>query len=219
MLERLKQEPLYQDLNWRLVLIGLISSLGALGFGFDNGWWGGALGLSEFKKKYGEYDEETDSFALPSYKTSAGTGTGSAGIIIGCIIAPFVTTTLGRKKSFIVMSGLMSTGIVLEASAVTSFWQLVVGRMLVYSGIGLASNCVPMYLAECSPPKIRGLFCPRRWLSGMSILADPRDIGAFLALYSFFTSLGGFLASVVVYGSKHRSDQWQYLYAVRIDLW
>ena len=158
MLARLKDEPLYQDLNWRLVAIGLISSLGALGFGFDNGWWGGALGLSEFKKKYGEYDADLDAYALPSQKTSVGTGTGSAGIIIGCILAPFITSKLGRKKSFLVISGLMLVGVALEASAVTSFWQLVVGRIIVYSGIGLASNCVPMYLSECSPPRIRGVY-------------------------------------------------------------
>ncbi|KAK9319698.1 monosaccharide transporter [Lipomyces orientalis] len=180
------KNALYQDLNLHLILIGLISSVGALGFGFDNGWWGGALGLSEFKKKYGD-------LRYPSRKASVGTGTGSAGIILGCIIAPLVTSRIGRKKAFLVTSLLMSAGIVLEVSALTSFWQLVVGRIIVYSGIGLASNFVPMYLSECAPPRIRG---------------------AFLALYSFFTSLGTFLASVVVYLSQTRHDRWQYLIVI-----
>lgn len=56
-MDRIRNDPLYQDLNWRLVLIGIVSSLGAMGFGFDNGWWAGALGLSEFQRKYGSYDE------------------------------------------------------------------------------------------------------------------------------------------------------------------
>ncbi|KAF4473088.1 high-affinity glucose transporter [Fusarium albosuccineum] len=197
MLDRIKRDPLYQDLNWRLVLIGVVSSLGAMGFGFDNGWWAGALGLSEFQRKYGEYDEALGRYAIPSDKTSVGTGTGSAGIILGCIIAPWVTSHLGRKKAFMVMSGLMIVGVVLEASAITSFWQLVVGRIIVYSGIGLASNCVPMYLSETAPGRIRG---------------------AFLALYSFFTSLGTFMASVVIYLSKNRSDQWQYLIVILCQL-
>ncbi|PIG87430.1 high-affinity glucose transporter, partial [Aspergillus arachidicola] len=158
MLEQLKAQPLYQDLNWRLALIGGVSSLGALGFGFDNGWWGGALGLSQFQQKYGEYDDSLGHFVIPSQKTSVGTGTGSAGIILGCIIAPVVASKLGRRNSFLVLSLLMLIGITLEASAVTSFWQLVVGRIVVYSGIGLASNCVPLYLSECSPPRIRGAF-------------------------------------------------------------
>ena len=150
-------DPLVQDLNWRLIFIGLVSSVGAMGFGFDNGWWSGALGLPKFKEKYGEYDPERGAWVIPSVKISVGTGTGSAGIILGCIIAPIVTSRLGRKKSFLVISALMIVGIVLEATAVTTFWQLVVGRIIVYSGIGLASNCVPMYLSETSPNRIRGM--------------------------------------------------------------
>lgn len=37
MLARIKNDPLYQDLNWRLMLIGCVANLGAMGFGFDNG--------------------------------------------------------------------------------------------------------------------------------------------------------------------------------------
>ncbi|TIC91854.1 Hexose transporter 2 [Colletotrichum higginsianum] len=196
-LAKIKEDPLYQDLNWRLVLIGIVSSLGALGFGFDNGWWGGALGLSEFQRKYGPFDAELGRYVIPSDKLSVGTGTGSAGIIIGCVIAPIVTSKLGRKMAFMIMSALMTTGIVIEATALTSFWQLVVGRIVVYSGIGLASNCVPMYLSETSPGRVRG---------------------AFLALYSFFTSFGTFLATLVVYASRSRSDQWQYLIVILCQL-
>jgi MFS family permease len=152
----LKDHPLFQDLNWRLVLIGLISSLGAMGFGFDNGWWGGALGLSQFQMKYGEYDAKLGQWAMPAEKTSVGTGTGSAGIILGCIIAPIITSRFGRKMGFLVLSLLMIVGVVLEASAITSFWQLAVGRIIVYSGIGLASNVVPTYLSECAPQRVRG---------------------------------------------------------------
>lgn len=158
MFSKLKQQDLYQDLNPRLILIGLASSLGAMGFGFDNGWWGGALGLSQFQHKYGSYDNKLGRWALPSEKTSVGTGTGSAGIILGCILAPIITSKFGRKFGFLVLSGLMITGVILEATAITSYWQLVVGRIIVYSGIGLASNVVPMYLSECAPPRVRGLY-------------------------------------------------------------
>jgi SP family sugar:H+ symporter-like MFS transporter len=46
------------------------------------------------------------------------------------------------------MTAVLSLDIVLEASAVTSFWQLVVCRIVVYSGIGIASEIVPMYQSE-----------------------------------------------------------------------
>lgn len=60
---------------------------------------------------------------------------------------------------FLVLSLLITLGVVLEASAVASFWEIVVGRIIVYSGIGLASNVVPTYLSECSPPRVRGSSC------------------------------------------------------------
>jgi MFS transporter, SP family, sugar:H+ symporter len=53
---------------------------------------------------------------IPSDKLSVGTGAGSAGIIIGCVIAPMVMSKLGRKMAFMVMSGLMMVGIVIEAT-------------------------------------------------------------------------------------------------------
>ncbi|CAI7676568.1 unnamed protein product [Penicillium pancosmium] len=155
MLATLKETSLYQDLNWRLVLIGFTASLGAMGFGFDNGWWGGALGLSEFQHKYGAYNPDLDQWAIPPDKTSVGTETGSAGIILGCILAPIITSRLGRKMGFMALSCLTIVGIILEASAVSSFLQLAVGRIIVYSGIELASNVVPTYLSECSSQRVR----------------------------------------------------------------
>ncbi|KAE8385101.1 hypothetical protein BDV23DRAFT_176516 [Aspergillus alliaceus] len=67
------------------------SSLGALDFGFNNGWWGGAL-------------------------ASVGAGTSSPGIILDCIVAPTVLSKLDHQKLFLVMSLLMLIGATLEAS-------------------------------------------------------------------------------------------------------
>ncbi|CAG8030867.1 unnamed protein product [Penicillium nalgiovense] len=154
----IKQSTLYQELSLRLLFIGCFVSLGAIGFGFDNSWWGGALGLTPFAQKYGSQDA-SGNWSIPSEKQSAGTGTGSAGIIFGCLASPWLCSHLGRKPTLLVMAALLSIGIVLEASAVTSFWQLVVGRIIVYSGIGVASNVVPMYQSECAPAKIRVILC------------------------------------------------------------
>ncbi|KAK1700188.1 general substrate transporter [Colletotrichum godetiae] len=210
----LQNDPLYQDLNWRLVLIGCVANLGAMGFGFDNGWWGGALGLSQFQRKYGAYDDELGRYAIPAEKTSVGTSTGSAGIIIGCIMAPLATSRLGRKKSFLVISALMGTGVVLESSAVTSFWQLVVGRILVYAGMGLSSNVTPCISRNALRHGLeviqRGFTMPISMLTSLS--------GAFLALYSFFLSLGVFLSAIAVNLSRSRTDQWQYLIVIICQL-
>lgn len=158
MLGAFKNTHLYQDLNPRLLFICSLSSLGGLGYGFDNAWWGSALGLSQFGQKYGTYNAAQGDYTIPPSLTSTGTGTGSAGLIIGCLIAPWLCEHLGRKKTLLILAGILYVGIILEATAITSFWQLVVGRVIVYAGIGLGSNVVPMYLGECSPPRIRGSF-------------------------------------------------------------
>ncbi|CAG7960184.1 unnamed protein product [Penicillium olsonii] len=193
----LKESALYQELSPRLLFIGCFVSLGAMGFGFDNSWWGGALGLTPFAQKYGSWDPSTNDWIIPSEKQSAGTGTGSAGIIFGCLASPWLCSHLGRKPTLLVMAAVLSVGIVLEASAVTSFWQLVVGRIVVYSGIGIASNVVPMYQSECAPAKIRG---------------------AFLTAYSFWNTFGGFLATLVVYLCQSLKTEWAYLTVILCQL-
>lgn len=90
MLAALRNLPIYEDLNRGIAFVGFTSSLGALGFGYNNGWWGGALGISEFKRKYGSYNSALDEWSIASENLSVGTGTGSVGLIIGCIIAPII---------------------------------------------------------------------------------------------------------------------------------
>lgn len=153
-----KSQPLVEEINIRLLCVALITSLGAMGFGFDNGWWGSALGLTEFKRKYGAYSDTNEEWAISGQLVSAATGTGSAGIILGCILAPALTSKLGRKPTFLVMSVIKIVGITLEVTAMTSFWQLVVGRIIVYCAIGISSNVVPMYQSECAPARIRGQY-------------------------------------------------------------
>ncbi|KAK9457093.1 hypothetical protein V1511DRAFT_485708 [Dipodascopsis uninucleata] len=83
--------------------------------GYENGEWDSALGLEEFAKEYG-------------------TRTGSVGIWL-YIIAPFSMRILERKKNFLVMAVLLAISVILDLTALTSYWQLAVDRIIVYSGI------------------------------------------------------------------------------------
>ena len=76
--------------------------------------------------------------SIPSEKQS---GTGSAGIIIGCLVAPWLCSNLRRKPTLLVMAGMSPVGVVVEASAVISFWQLVVGHIVVYPGYQPCLQC------------------------------------------------------------------------------
>lgn len=148
----------FRALKPRLIFIATVASLGAMGFGFDNSWWGSALGLTPFHKRYGVFDPEKDTWVMPASRISVCTGTGSAGIIIGILPAPWMLENLGRKKTLLVMASYLTIGIILEASAITSFWQFVVGRVIVYAGAGLATNVVTIYQSECAPASVRGVY-------------------------------------------------------------
>ncbi|TQN64666.1 Maltose permease MAL31, partial [Colletotrichum shisoi] len=83
---------------------------------------------------YGAFDAELGRYAIPSNKLSVGTGTGSAGIIIGCVIAPVVTSKLGRKMAFVIIIVILCQLIV--PLGYVSFWFFLPEspRFLIYRG-------------------------------------------------------------------------------------
>ncbi|KAK9235055.1 hypothetical protein V1525DRAFT_435052 [Lipomyces kononenkoae] len=177
---------IFRELNARLAFVAAVSSLGSMGFGFDNNWWGGALGLSEFKETFGKLDPLSGNYYLPSSYTSAGTGLGSGGIIIGCLIAPYCARVFGRKRSFLAIAALLALGTIVEVTTVGSFWQLTVGKIVACAGIGLASNIVPLYLAECSPASIRDKYLTRsKWSYLIVIICQMFVPVAITASYPF----------------------------------
>jgi len=62
----------------------------------------------------------------------------------------------GRKPTILMASVIFTAGAVVMAIS-NSKEILLVGRLIVGAGIGLASMSVPMYISEASPPKLRGL--------------------------------------------------------------
>ncbi len=66
------------------------------------------------------------------------------------------------------------------------FWQLVAGKIIICIAIGIASVSVPLYLAECSPPAIRG---------------------ALVNSYVEIQAVGGFMAYVAIYCLKDAVGQ------------
>ena len=78
-----------------------------------------------------------------------------AGAIIGAAIGGWTTDRLGRRTSILVADFLFFAGAVVMASA-TGPAQLVVGRVFVGLGVGMASMTSPLYISEASPARIRG---------------------------------------------------------------
>lgn len=79
----------------------------------------------------------------------------TVGAIVGALVAGRLSDWLGRKK-VMVISGIFFTLGSIEQSASQIVRELVLGRVLVGLGVGMASMIVPTYLAECAPTSIRG---------------------------------------------------------------
>ncbi|KAF5971695.1 general substrate transporter [Fusarium coicis] len=180
----------------------LIASIGALLYGFDNGWWGTILGTHAFLRDYGscEIVDGKDTCHLTAPQVSAGSAVQSVGIMLGCILAAWVNETIGRRLS-LVTTGLISiVGIVIElSSAIGSprYSQFVVGKTVAALAMGMAVNIVPIYLSETSTAAARGFA---------------------VNMYQNVMLVGAITASGVVYGTSQLQSSACYLIPIGLQL-
>ncbi len=129
--------------NRYIIAISFISALGGYLFGFDFAVISGAL---PFLQNHFQLDEYWEGFA---------TGSLALGAIIGCLIAGTFSDKYGRRHAL-----LLAATVFFFSSLAMAFSP---GRdsFIFFSfcagiGVGMASVLSPMYIAEISPPSIRG---------------------------------------------------------------
>lgn len=81
--------------------------------------------------------------------------TAIAGAILGAAVGGWMNDRFGRKFSIIIADILFFIGSVILASAPNPA-VLLVGRVFVGLGVGMASMASPLYISEASPTKVRG---------------------------------------------------------------
>lgn len=119
------------------------------------------IGSTYFNRQFGSGETVVDGETvriLTASDTSTGTSLGTVGIILGCMIAPFINERFGRKASFVVLGvvGIIGTLIQICCTFNRSFWLLVAGKVVVNASVGTSSAVVGAYQAECAPARIRG---------------------------------------------------------------
>ena len=117
--------------------------IGGFLFGYDTGVISGAMLLIQ-----DDFDVDDASKELIVSITIAGAFLTSLG-------AGKLSDTKGRRYAILVASVVFVLGSVLLAAS-TTFTMLVLGRLVVGFGVGLASSVVPSYLAEVAEAKNRG---------------------------------------------------------------
>ncbi|KAJ0034629.1 hypothetical protein Pint_25729 [Pistacia integerrima] len=147
----------------------VIAGIGGLLFGYDTGVISGALlyikddfevvKQSSFLQAcgvvfvcvVGREEEGNLEFILPETIVSMAL----VGAIIGAASGGWINDAYGRKKATLLADIVFTAGAIVMAAAPDPY-VLILGRLLVGLGVGVASVTAPVYIAEAAPSEVRG---------------------------------------------------------------
>jgi sugar porter (SP) family MFS transporter len=128
-----------------LVLVGVVIMLAGLLFGYDQGVIAGAL-----------YGIKHD-FSVGTTVSEIITSWVTLGALFGALVAGVLADRYGRRLTILLAAVLFTVGAAVEAFA-PGPPVLVVGRLVVGFGVGVASVAAPLYASEMAPAHLRGRF-------------------------------------------------------------
>ncbi|AES99187.1 inositol transporter, putative [Medicago truncatula] len=137
------------SLSWKnpyVLRLAFSAGIGGLLFGYDTGVISGAL--LYIRDDFKAVDTKV-------WLQSAIVSTLLAGAVIGAAVGGWINDRFGRKRSIMIADTLFFIGSAIMAAA-TSPAILIVGRVFVGLGVGMASMASPLYISEASPAKVRG---------------------------------------------------------------
>ncbi|MCB1259943.1 MAG: sugar porter family MFS transporter, partial [Acidimicrobiales bacterium] len=136
---------LFGHIRLWLALVGLVTILAGLLFGYDQGIISGALQFIQ------------QDFGLSQLLTEVVTSWVTLGALVGALLAGGLADKLGRRLTLILAGALFLAGALLSGLAPGTA-VLVLGRLVIGFGVGVASVAAPLYAAELAPAESRGRF-------------------------------------------------------------
>src|SRR5262245_34136419 len=129
------------------ICIALVVALGGFVWGFDATVISGAV---PFVQKYFHLQGDRGDFLLGLAVSCLGWG-----VLGGTAVAGFFSDRFGRKK-VLIATAILFTGSALLSALTTNFSLFVLSRVVGGIAVGGAILIAPAYIAELSPPKLRG---------------------------------------------------------------
>ncbi|KAG7260612.1 hypothetical protein CRUP_008634 [Coryphaenoides rupestris] len=169
---------------WFVFVLTFFSALGGFIFGYDTGVVSGAMLL--LKREMGSMDALWQELVVSSTVGAAA---------VSALLGGALNGALGRRVCILLASGVFAVGGVVLSIAPDKV-TLLLGRVIVGLGIGVASMTVPVYIAEVSPPHLRGQL---------------------VTLNNLFITGGQLIASLVdgAFSYMHR-DGWRYMLGLSV---
>ncbi|OMO76936.1 Sugar/inositol transporter [Corchorus capsularis] len=132
--------------NPYIAKLAFSAGIGGLLFGYDTGVISGAL--LYIRDDFDEVDRKT-------WLQEVIVSMAVAGAIFGAGVGGWINDRFGRKISILIADVLFFVGAILMAVA-PGPWMIIIGRIFVGLGVGMASMTAPLYISEASPARIRG---------------------------------------------------------------
>ncbi|KAF2644703.1 general substrate transporter [Massarina eburnea CBS 473.64] len=141
--------------NWRVYTCAAVASFASCMIGYDSAFIGTTLALPSFASEFKFNDMSAEQLALTKANIVS---VYQAGAFFGSFGAYASSYYLGRRKSLLiwVLIFILGAGLMLGANGERGLGLIIGGRVLAGLGVGGASNMVPIYISELSPPAVRG---------------------------------------------------------------
>ncbi|KAK0102140.1 hypothetical protein ONS96_006104 [Cadophora gregata f. sp. sojae] len=153
--------------------VSAAANIGSILFGFDTGVAGGVVALQSFKTDF-HLSTTPKKLALTSGNIVALLNLGA---FLGALLPALISHHLGRRHLLLIAGCFFLVGGILQTAAQPPSLSMIYGgRVLAGFGVGVVSTTAPVFVAECSPKKLRGimmgalrcsLFLVECWLVGL----------------------------------------------------
>ncbi|PHU22774.1 Sugar transport protein 13 [Capsicum chinense] len=158
-------EQYHGKLTCFVILACMMAAMGGLIFGYDIGISGGVTSMEPFLKKFFhdvyikmKEDKEISNYCkFDSHLLTSFTSSLYVAGLFSSFFASSVTRAFGRKASILLGGANFLAGAALGGAA-SNIYMLILGRVLLGVGVGLANQAAPLYLSEMAPTKYRGGF-------------------------------------------------------------
>ncbi|XP_020226678.1 probable inositol transporter 2 [Cajanus cajan] len=174
------------SLSWKnpyVLRLAFSAGIGGFLFGYDTGVISGAL--LYIRDDFKEVDRKT-------WLQEAIVSMALAGAIIGASVGGWINDRFGRKKAIVLADTLFFIGSIVMAASINPA-ILIVGRVFVGLGVGMASMASPLYISEASPTRVRG---------------------ALVSLNGFLITGGQFLSYVINLAFTSAPGTWRWMLGV-----
>jgi sugar porter (SP) family MFS transporter len=169
--------------NRRLLGVAAIAALGGFLFGYDTGVIGGAMLFMQKDLGLTTHAQQQLTVAILLL-----------GAIVGALVAGWSADKFSRRRTKMVSGTVYVIGGVGCALA-HSYWQILAGRFWLGLAVGCASFVSPMYIAELTPPRIRG---------------------GVVSFNQLMITLGILVAYIVDWGFAPLPNNWRWMFALAV---